>query len=522
MDDCVLAGGARDKEGRRMNDPKAPGGVIKRYYGGSGRGQTYLNFIYLVLGLPIGIAYFVILVTALATFGGLAITLVGIPLLLATMYGWCVLAGFERVQTNILLGTGINPLPFAREPGEYWQWRRIKARMGNTMTWRALGFLLLRFPIGIATFVIAVTLVATPLGMLAMPIISEFGSGANFGFWQVDTVWKGLLFVVPGLLLLPLALYLCNALAALCGRLTRMALDTGNPPEGSPQAVDRAVNAAITWRGLSLDRTVATEHAHQQRVQLKVFGVHAAVFAAISLFLVILNGLASPGTWWSIWPVWGLAIVLGAHAGYLLKGLLGLHALVFAVVNLGLFVIDATYTGGKWFYYPLLGWGALLLAHAYGAHRLVGGVTERARTNWQSNQAFEAIGQRSEPGTSAGVAGGCDDAPEPAFSEAAPLSSPSISVDVVMRVVRVGGRPVELTPKEFDLLALFAQNPGRPFSREELLDRIWKNDYEVTDRTIDTHVQRLRKKLGEQSEAIQTVWGVGYKFQSIRVPSPES
>jgi DNA-binding response OmpR family regulator len=91
-----------------------------------------------------------------------------------------------------------------------------------------------------------------------------------------------------------------------------------------------------------------------------------------------------------------------------------------------------------------------------------------------------------------------------------------------MRVVRVGGRPVELTPKEFDLLALFAQNPGRPFSREELLDRIWKNDYEVTDRTIDTHVQRLRKKLGEQSEAIQTVWGVGYKFQSIRVPSPES
>ena len=82
-----------------------------------------------------------------------------------------------------------------------------------------------------------------------------------------------------------------------------------------------------------------------------------------------------------------------------------------------------------------------------------------------------------------------------------------------MRRVRVDGRPVELTPKEFDLLALFAQNPGRPFARDELLDRIWRNDYEVTDRTIDTHVQRLRKKLGRHSGVIQTVWGVGYRFE---------
>jgi DNA-binding response OmpR family regulator len=88
-----------------------------------------------------------------------------------------------------------------------------------------------------------------------------------------------------------------------------------------------------------------------------------------------------------------------------------------------------------------------------------------------------------------------------------------LMVDVAMRRVRVNGSAVELTPKEFDLLALFAQNPGRPFSRDELLDRIWRDDYEVTDRTIDTHVQRLRKKLGNQSGVIQTVWGVGYRFE---------
>ena len=70
-----------------------------------------------------------------------------------------------------------------------------------------------------------------------------------------------------------------------------------------------------------------------------------------------------------------------------------------------------------------------------------------------------------------------------------------------------------MTPREFDLLALFTAHPGKPFSRDELLDQIWKDDLEVTDRTIDTHVQRLRRKLGLRSEAIQTVWGVGYRYQ---------
>jgi DNA-binding response OmpR family regulator len=77
----------------------------------------------------------------------------------------------------------------------------------------------------------------------------------------------------------------------------------------------------------------------------------------------------------------------------------------------------------------------------------------------------------------------------------------------------VGSEPVDVTPKEFELLILLTGHPGRPFSREELLDRIWKDDLEVTDRTIDTHVQRLRKKLGPWAEAIQTVWGIGYRYQ---------
>lgn len=83
-----------------------------------------------------------------------------------------------------------------------------------------------------------------------------------------------------------------------------------------------------------------------------------------------------------------------------------------------------------------------------------------------------------------------------------------------MRTVAIGAAVVDVTPKEFELLTLLTAHPGRPFSREELLDRIWKDDLEVTDRTIDTHVQRLRKKLGDRADAIQTVWGIGYRYQA--------
>jgi len=100
------------------------------------------------------------------------------------------------------------------------------------------------------------------------------------------------------------------------------------------------------------------------------------------------------------------------------------------------------------------------------------------------------------------------------------LITDGITIDASAREALVAGRPLELTPKEFDLLALFVGHPGRAFSREYLLERVWSSDYEVTDRTIDTHVQRLRKKLGEEAAAIRTVWGIGYKFQPVNRDAP--
>lgn len=101
-------------------------------------------------------------------------------------------------------------------------------------------------------------------------------------------------------------------------------------------------------------------------------------------------------------------------------------------------------------------------------------------------------------------------------SDAITVGDGLLSISESMRTVTLTGTELELTPKEFELIALFARNPGRAFSRDYLLERIWGDDTYVTDRTVDTHVQRLRKKLGNESELIRTVWGIGYKFQLPR------
>ena len=74
------------------------------------------------------------------------------------------------------------------------------------------------------------------------------------------------------------------------------------------------------------------------------------------------------------------------------------------------------------------------------------------------------------------------------------------------------GKELALTPKEFELLHLFAANPGRAFNREFLIERIWSGDFDGIDRAVDNHIRRLRQKLGSFGEKIATVWGVGYRF----------
>ncbi|MGO8947478.1 MAG: response regulator transcription factor [Ktedonobacterales bacterium] len=93
-----------------------------------------------------------------------------------------------------------------------------------------------------------------------------------------------------------------------------------------------------------------------------------------------------------------------------------------------------------------------------------------------------------------------------------PVVCGPLVIDHARHSVIIEGAEIEVTPKEFDLLVLLASHPGRAFSREFLLEHIWGDEYEGLDRTVDTQVTRLRKKLGPLSEKLVTVWGVGYRF----------
>ncbi|MCI8831368.1 MAG: response regulator transcription factor [Lachnospiraceae bacterium] len=88
-----------------------------------------------------------------------------------------------------------------------------------------------------------------------------------------------------------------------------------------------------------------------------------------------------------------------------------------------------------------------------------------------------------------------------------------ITIDKSARQVTIDGQPVELSYKEFELLDYFINNQGMALSREKILNNVWNYDYFGDARTIDTHVKKLRSKLGDKGDYIKTVWGMGYKFE---------
>lgn len=89
-----------------------------------------------------------------------------------------------------------------------------------------------------------------------------------------------------------------------------------------------------------------------------------------------------------------------------------------------------------------------------------------------------------------------------------------ITIDRVSHMVVIDGEKIELSYKEFELLDYFMENEGIALSRDKILDAVWNYDYFGDARTIDTHVKKLRAKMGEKGECIKTIWGVGYRFES--------
>ena len=201
--------------------------------------QSYLNIFYLLLGLPLGIAYFVFLVTGISLGFGLLVIWVGVPVLAFVLLGSWAMCRFERLLVNTLLKEDIpavsqedrsrqsedgGPRLGAEERLFIGAWRRLKAHLSNRLTWTGIFYLLLKFPVGIATFVIAVVLISVTGALLGAPAYYWVDVGIDFGIWQVDELWEAIILTLIGIPAVFVALHLMNGTAFLSGRLARVML----------------------------------------------------------------------------------------------------------------------------------------------------------------------------------------------------------------------------------------------------------------------------------------------------------
>lgn len=202
------------------------------FFGVIAKPQSYRNILYLLLGLPLGTLYF----TALVTGGSvglsmLVVALLGIPILIGL---WYVIRGFMAFERGLavgLLDVEIAPLPPA-PPVTGGLWQRFKALWADRPTWLGISYLLLRFPVGVATFTVAVTLVSTSLGLAFAPTYAWTNDEQTWGSWTFDPFPWSFALIPVGIVLVFVSLHVMNAIAAACARWARASLG-GTPAAGA-------------------------------------------------------------------------------------------------------------------------------------------------------------------------------------------------------------------------------------------------------------------------------------------------
>ena len=199
--------------------------LISRLFSPIREDRTYLRIVYLLLALPLGVVEFTFLVTALSFGFGTAITLIGIPVLVGTVWAWRWLAQFERGLIGRLIGVEI-PTPYRPDPPEASWWKRLGARLADPATWKDLAFLLLQLPLGVVSFSIVVAVIGGGLRLLFAPALPELFDSPD---------WVVIAAVPVGALILLLGIPGLNALGRLYGWFAGLLLGSNADPELTAQ-----------------------------------------------------------------------------------------------------------------------------------------------------------------------------------------------------------------------------------------------------------------------------------------------
>ncbi len=174
--------------------------------------RSYTNLFYLLLSFPLGIFYFTFLVTGLATGFALTLIWIGLPILAFVFAASFGMAALERRLAIHLLGAKVPPMspPPVPEPQSIWQ--TIQQFLANPVTWKGMGYLFLKFPLGILSFVVTVTLLSVSAALILAPAAYTWGD-LNLVFWNVDSYFETFLISAVGVLFLFLSINLLNGLA---------------------------------------------------------------------------------------------------------------------------------------------------------------------------------------------------------------------------------------------------------------------------------------------------------------------
>jgi len=220
--------------------------------------RTYLRIVYLLLALPLGVIEFSFLVTAISFGFGTAVTLIGIPVLIGTVWAWRWIAELERSLVGRLVGVEI-PSPYRPDPeGGRW-WRRVAARLADPATWKDLAFLLLQLPLGILSFTVTVTVLGLGLGLLFAPAYYwSLDSGDLVAALDVDTLAKAIAAVPVGAVILLVGIPGLSALGRLYGWLAAQLLGSNADP---------LLTAQVTELQDARSRIIAAADAERRRIE---------------------------------------------------------------------------------------------------------------------------------------------------------------------------------------------------------------------------------------------------------------
>jgi hypothetical protein len=210
--------------------------ILKTVFGVIIAPRTYASIGYTLLALPLGTAYFVVLVTGFSVGVGTLVIWVGVPILLLTLAVAWAMATFERRLTSLMLEEEIGPMssgtPVATDGSWRGRWQTLRAHLGNPVTWTSMFYLFVKFPIGVFTFTVTVTLLATSIGLILAPLfyrisdplVFTWWDGRVFTFWPIDSMGETWLVTLAGVAVLFVSLHLINGMAKWSGQLAKATL----------------------------------------------------------------------------------------------------------------------------------------------------------------------------------------------------------------------------------------------------------------------------------------------------------